>query len=134
MTMMIGSVGFCQQGTVVVLVNDVLAEWAGTLRIGLFEEEHFPKEGKGIMVVEEPVRGLKAEVVFENVPIGTYAIAVYQDIDNNGKLNRDLYGRPEEPHAFSMNRFGRRGPPQFMNVSFSVNEGETTGLEINLQQ
>ena len=48
----------------------------------------------------------------ENVKPGNYAIAVFHDLNGNGKLDRNLIGLPSEPYGFS-NDVGRRGFPSF---------------------
>ena len=42
-----------------------------------------------------------------------FAVAVYQDINSDGELNRNRFGIPTEPFAFSNNAMGKRGPPAF---------------------
>ena len=45
--------------------------------------------------------------------IRQFAVAVYQDINSDGELNRNRFGIPTEPFAFSNNAMGKRGPPSF---------------------
>lgn len=44
---------------------------------------------------------------------GNYAIAVFQDINNNGKLDKNWVGIPTEPYGFSNDPVIRFGPPSF---------------------
>ena len=44
---------------------------------------------------------------------GNYAIAVFQDINNNGKLDKNWVGIPLEPYGFSNDPVIRFGPPSF---------------------
>jgi uncharacterized protein (DUF2141 family) len=44
---------------------------------------------------------------------GNYAIAVFQDINNNGKLDKNWFGIPTEPYGFSNDPVIRFGPPSF---------------------
>ena len=44
---------------------------------------------------------------------GSYAIAVYQDINNNGKLDKNWVGIPTEPYGFSKDPVIRFGPPLY---------------------
>lgn len=43
------------------------------------------------------------------VPLGTYAVSVYQDANGNGELDRSFIGIPKEPVAFGNNHkpFGK---------------------------
>lgn len=55
-----------------------------------------------------------------NVKPGTYAIVVIQDLNGNGRLDKNLVGMPKEPLAFSVIRKIPRGKPQFSACSFKV--------------
>jgi uncharacterized protein (DUF2141 family) len=48
------------------------------------------------------------------------AVAVFQDIDGNGRLSKNLLGIPVEPYGFSRNARGALGPPRFDNASIVV--------------
>jgi len=84
--------------------------------------------GKDVEVKEGTI-----SVSFEDVAIGTYAIAVFQDKDTDGKLDSNLFGAPTEPYGFSNNVYGRFGPPDFEDVSFKVENGEIVSKKINLE-
>ncbi len=123
-----------QSGVVEVIVTDVVAEWGGSVIIGLFEKNGFPKSGQAIVSDTIPVRDIKATHTFENILAGNYAIAVFQDVNGDNELNRDIYRRPTEPYAFSNNVFGRFGPPKFSEVSFSVDNNTNLKLVIHLKE
>lgn len=123
-----------QSGTVEVEIKEVVAEWGGSVIIGLFEENGFPKAGQAIVSDTIPVRDIKATHTFKNLPVGNYAIAVYQDVNGDEELNRDIYRRPTEPYAFSNNKFGRFGPPSFAKVSFLVDNNTNLKLVIHLKE
>jgi uncharacterized protein (DUF2141 family) len=65
------------------------------------------------------------ELRIRNVKPGTYAIAVFHDVNGNGKLDRSFIGLPNEPYGFS-NDVGRRGPPNFEAARILVKEPATT--------
>lgn len=44
---------------------------------------------------------------------GLLAVAVYQDVNRDGELNRNRFGIPLEPYVFSNGAKGDRGPPTF---------------------
>lgn len=56
---------------------------------------------------------------FYGLPAGTYAIAAFQDTNDNGSLDRWLGLFPKEPVAFS-NVSEWRKPPSFADASFSI--------------
>jgi uncharacterized protein (DUF2141 family) len=65
------------------------------------------------------------ELRIRNVKPGSYAIAVFHDINGNGRLDRSFIGLPSEPYGFS-NDVGRRGPPSFEAARIVVKEPATT--------
>jgi uncharacterized protein (DUF2141 family) len=84
-----------------------------------FEEATCPYKDRGSAkagVVELRVR---------NVKPGSYAIAVFHDVNGNGQLDRNFIGLPNEPYGFS-NDVGRRGPPNFGAAVIVVKEPSTT--------
>lgn len=77
--------------------------------------------------LKHPVRAEKAQadkagttLVFHDVAPGDYGFAVFQDTNDNGRMDRNLMGIPTEPIAFSNNAQGRMGPPDFAAVRLAV--------------
>ena len=84
-----------------------------------FEEATCPYKDRG-----QATAGT-VELRIRNVKPGTYAIAVFHDVNGNGKLDRNFIGLPNEPYGFS-NDVGRRGPPNFDAARIVVREPATT--------
>ena len=76
--------------------------------------------------------GREREWRIQNVPYGEYAVAVFEDQNRDGKLNRDLFGIPKEPYGFSNNVRGSFGPPSWKDARVAVTT-ETKALEIKLK-
>jgi uncharacterized protein (DUF2141 family) len=57
-------------------------------------------------------------IKFENLPYGDYAIAVLHDMNNDGKLDKNVLGIPTEGYGFSNNAMDKYGPPSFLQASF----------------
>jgi uncharacterized protein (DUF2141 family) len=84
-----------------------------------FEEALCPYKGRARArrgTVELRIRGVRP---------GPYAIAVFHDLNGNGRLDRNVIGLPGEPYGFS-NDVGRRGPPLFSAARVVVREPDTT--------
>lgn len=47
------------------------------------------------------------------LPQGTYGIAVFQDLNENEKLDKNFIGIPNEPYCFSNGAAGHFGPPSW---------------------
>lgn len=52
---------------------------------------------------------------------GTYAIALFHDINNNGELDRSFVGIPKEPYAFSKRPKSKLRLPKFDEIKFDFN-------------
>jgi uncharacterized protein (DUF2141 family) len=105
-------------------VNKVKSD-KGVVRVLLFDKaDGFPD------VVENAVKnasikitGNKAVITFENIPAGTYALSVFHDSENTGKLRTNAFGIPRDGYGFSNNASGTFGPPSFEKAAFKVNAG-----------
>lgn len=60
---------------------------------------------------------------FPQVPAGTYAISVFHDENENGKLDTNWLGIPREGVGASNNPAPRMGPPKFAAARFQYSEG-----------
>jgi uncharacterized protein (DUF2141 family) len=86
-----------------------------------------PAHGSGA-----PANAEKVTVKFTDVPAGTYAAAVYQDVNGNGKMDSNVMGIPTEPYGFSNNATGRFGPPNFDAAKFLMgNTATAIKLDLN---
>ncbi len=72
------------------------------------------------------VNGSEARTVFENLPAGTYAVAVYHDEDGDGELDTNFLGIPSEGVGVSRNAKGSFGPPSFKDAKFAVQTSTVT--------
>src|SRR5512135_3554599 len=107
---------------------------AGTVACALFESSAgFPTEylrfATNIMAIK--VRDKQARCDFEDIPPGTYALAVIHDEDMNGKLNTNLLGIPKEGYGFSNDAKSLLGAPSFSAASFKY-DGKNLDLAISL--
>jgi uncharacterized protein (DUF2141 family) len=103
-------------------------EAAGRLQVAVCSKS-FDKAGCPYGASEAAVvPGL--DVHFGDLPPGSYAVAVYQDQDGSGELNRNMLGLPTEPYGFS-NDIGRLGPPQFADALVDV-QGDTV-IEVTVR-
>jgi len=56
---------------------------------------------------------------------GTYAITVFQDIDNNKKLKQDWFGIPQEPVGYG-NNFKPSAKPRFNECAITIDSNQIT--------
>ncbi len=60
-----------------------------------------------------PVTGADAEVRFENVAPGRYAVSLFHDQNGNGRLDSNWVGAPTEGYGASRNALPALGAPTF---------------------
>lgn len=63
---------------------------------------------------------------------GEYALVVYQDENDNGRLDENFIGIPSEPLGFS-NRYWPQGPPTFSRAAFKLEAGEAKTIVVKLR-
>ncbi len=107
----------------------------GTVDCALFDApEGFPIEvlrsATNVMVIK--VRHTQARCDFEDIPPGTYALAVIHDENSNGRLDTNWLGIPTEGYGFSNDAKGSLGAPSFEAASFAY-DGQNLGMTIRLQ-
>lgn len=71
-------------------------------------------------------------VTFNNLPSGSYAVAVYHDANGDRKLNRNGAGMPTEGYGFSNNPTVRSGPPSFGQAVILV-AGSNMKVNVRMQ-
>jgi len=107
--------------TLVIQVQGVRSDrgviYAGVCATG-FGESDCPYKGREAAAVGT------VELRIRNVEPGEYAIAVFQDLNGNGRIDRPFF-IPTEPFGFS-NDTGRGSPPRFEAAKVSVREPTTT--------
>jgi uncharacterized protein (DUF2141 family) len=82
------------------------------------EEEHFLTE-KGKKLAGQQIRTTYTlEFVVEKLDPGVYALVVFEDLNENGVLDQNKLGIPQEPLGFSKAKIGLFGPPSFKKASF----------------
>ncbi len=55
-----------------------------------------------------------------SLPQGEYALSIYYDSNDNGKLDTSFIGIPKEPIALSNNARPRFGPPRYEDAVFTL--------------
>lgn len=106
----------------------------GGVACALFESHvGFPREflvfATNIMIIK--IRESQARCDFEDIPPGTYALAVIHDENMNGELDANWLGVPTEGYGFSRDAKGFLGAPSFDAASFAYN-GQNLNLVIGL--
>ncbi len=95
----------------------------GTCYLALFAgPEGFSRHSEqALRTLHVPVSGPTCVFSFENLPPGSYALAVYHDENGDGKLDTNFLGIPTERYGFSNDaRSMMFFPPSFAAARFVV--------------
>lgn len=98
------------------------------LRIAFYKKENkFPDEGKFAFAKEiKPTKTGETILSFTDIPAGEYALAIYQDSNNNKKLDTNMVGYPKEPFGFSQNIKPKFSAPAYDECKVVFNANNTT--------
>lgn len=107
----------------------------GTLFIGMYNTSNsFGETSRSFRNVKPYATSSLKTVSFDDLPDGNYAIAVFQDINGNGKLDKNFFGVPTEPYGFSNNVKPLFSAPTFEDCQFRWTSSRSQALQIELIQ
>jgi uncharacterized protein (DUF2141 family) len=114
-----------------------IREPTGTIRVSLYDsanQKAFPTDpNKTYAKYVLPIEGSRAYLEIDNLPAGTYAIALFHDENENSVLDQGFMGIPKEDYGFSNNAHGGLfGPPKFSKAAFDVVEGQDNSIRVEM--
>lgn len=122
-------IGISQSHELTVQVNDIL-EIQGKVRIAIFKNaDHFKNKQNPVDSAVIVVKSSTETYTFK-LSKGTYAVAVYQDENNDGQLNTRALGIPEESVGFSNMKKKKLRPPDFHESSFFLQSDTTIQIPL----
>jgi uncharacterized protein (DUF2141 family) len=110
-----------------------LKDAKGKIAVAVFAApDGFPREDeKAVKAVRLPVDASShsALTVIRNLPAGDYAVAVYHDDNETGRLETNFLGIPQKGYGFSQNVRPRMRAPAFDEARFALPE---QGAELDI--
>jgi uncharacterized protein (DUF2141 family) len=107
-------------GTIYIAILDSAEGW-------LKSDEEF----KPFRDITQPVSSTDDLLIsVQDLPPGKYAISLFQDLDGDSEMDKNLIGFPKEPFGFSA-PMGKLGPPKFKEAAIEFS-GENTSVEVAL--
>lgn len=101
---------------------------AGPVRVAIFTSAAgFPSPQSATERFSLDARS-KAVAAPLETPSGKFAVAAFQDLNNDGQLNRSAFGVPKEPFGFSGGPSKSLGPPSFQNAA--VTPGQPVSIQL----
>ena len=96
-----------------------LVKAKGPVIVGVYAPKNkFPDPKDQLKEYKFKVDSDSFSVHIGDLPFGEYALAIYQDVNSNGKIDKNLIGIPTEPYAFSNNFKPTVKAPAFKNCRF----------------
>ncbi|RZJ17079.1 MAG: DUF2141 domain-containing protein [Brevundimonas sp.] len=100
-------------------VNVDVGATTGDVLIAVFDSQAAYDAGRPMRAVRIDVAG-GARSATVDLPTGDYAIKAFHDVDGDGQMNKNPFGMPTEPYAFSNNAKGNMGPAPWGEAQFAV--------------
>ena len=120
-------VGF-SQNTLSVRVNNVATQ-KGSVNVAVYDsDESFLSFDRVLKTDSVAANEGSVEFNIPDLPPGEYALAVFHDENNNGKLDTNWLGIPKERVAFSKGKMKTFGPPKYQECAFRI----TSDYEIDI--
>ncbi len=127
-------------------LNTPIAPNSGTLIVNISNVKH--REGNVKAVLQDRNNFLtpkfvgcieiiptadNTQMVFKDLPVGDYSVAIYHDLNNNNNFDRNWIGYPNEPFAVSNNlKPYKLLMPSFDEAKVTLIQNERKELNINL--
>ncbi len=95
----------------------------GTINIALYNTDHsFLNTDSAFYSMTASAKEGTTTLYLKDIPEGTYAIALYHDVNANNELETNWLGIPKEKVAFSNSKMKTFGPPSFKDCAFKVKQ------------
>ena len=110
---------FAQEGNRIIVNVDNIKSTEGTVRVAIFNSK---KEFLNKPFLSQAKISTTGEMKFEfnEVPNGEYTLSSYQDVNENGELDKNFMGIPNEPYGISKEGKQMFGPPSYSEAMFTI--------------
>ena len=121
------------QGKIVVTVTNLVND-KGICKTCIFTNaSSFAGNGPALKCKDVAIKNKTSSLVFDAVPQGFYAIAVFHDENNNNKMDKNFLGIPKEGYGASKNKLPFASAPTFNDNKFEVQANSTINIGIRLR-
>ena len=104
----------------------------GTLYTALYHSaDGWMSTARALRTQKTGVQADKTVVQYRDLPPGRYALSIYHDENDNGRLDTNVLGIPRERTGFSSNARGRMGPPSFDDAAVKLEQDTTLTVKLN---
>jgi len=125
-------IGMAQNKSDLIVTSSGYKNLKGAIFIAVYnsEQNYMHQDKASYLAIVKPSVD-KTSYIFKNVPAGVYAVTVFYDENQNGKLDFNFLGAPKEKNGFSNNVRGFLGPAKYEKAKF--NHSANQEIFINLE-
>lgn len=112
------------------LIIEDVRKTQGTLNIAFYQKDNDFLDDEDVYTairIKAEAPETKASVT---LPAGRYAIAVYQDLDGNDKMEKNFLGIPQEPVGLSRDAIKGMSRPVFEDAAFDLPENSQVKIDL----
>lgn len=103
----------------------------GQAYVALFNTtESFPTYGEQLIGKIVQIQDQSCMVSFNNLAKGSYAVAVYHDVNKNKQLDKNLFGMPTESYGFSNNARATFSAPSFNEAKIDCTKDRSINIQV----
>jgi len=99
----------------------------GKLFLSIYQDAQSFKKKEPLKTISVQVDG-KDMTITEKLPQGEYVFFVYQDLNENDKLDRNFLGMPKEPVGYGNHKGGR--PGGFNKLKIEIKENKSVDIKL----
>ena len=103
----------------------------GNIIVSVFNKsDDFPKKGKHYQDNISQVNNYSETLIFTNLPVGEYAVAIFHDSNSDGECNTNIFGIPKEGYGFSNNCKPIFSAPSFKCTKINLSSDKSITIEL----
>ena len=123
-------IGYSQFHDLKIEIRNII-ELKGNIIVAIYNKsDDFPKKGKHYQDSMVQVNNYSETIIFRNLPVGDYAVAIFHDRNNDDKLNKNIFGLPKEGFGFSNNCKPFFSAPSFKCTKFNLSSDKSIIIEL----
>lgn len=103
----------------------------GHVRAAIYASPESFEQDDMLIGVAGPAKPGVTQLDINGLDPGIYGVAVFQDLNGNEKLDKNLFGAPTEPFGFSNNPVIRFSAPKFAEFKFEF-DGNPKEIRVKL--
>ena len=121
------------QGKIVVTINN-LENNKGVCKGCVFaNESSFAGNGEPVKCAQAFISNKSAQLTFEGIAPGEYAVSVFHDANNNNRMDKNFLGIPKEGYGASRNKLPFASAPRFSDNKFNVTNNTVNSIIMKLR-